>query len=235
LNGKHTPETGLINVAAVIKTALSLAFIALVFLAAGTVNWPRFWFFLGFYVVTTTALVIRLKKHAPGLLKERMSVAKKKDVKSWDRTIIGAYTALLLVLFLVAPLDAVRFHWSRVPQAFSWFAFSGILLSWVIGFWAFRENAFLSGFVRIQTERGHAVCTTGPYRYVRHPMYLAVILAVLCLPVFLGSLYSLIPAALIAALFVLRTFLEDKTLRMELPGYADYAAGVRWKLIPKVW
>jgi len=219
--------------ASAVKIVLSAVFMALIFVAAGTLNWPRLWFFLGFYVVTTSAFMLWLKKRDPGLLKERMTV--KKDVKSWDKAIIRVYTVILLIMFLIAPLDAIRFHWSRVPAVVQWLAFTGILLSWMIVFWAFRENAFLSGFVRIQTDRSHTVCTTGPYRFVRHPMYLAVILAILSLPLFLGSLYALIPAALASALFVLRTSLEDQTLRKELPGYADYAAKVRSKLIPRVW
>lgn len=216
-----------------IKVLLRLAFIGLIFVAAGTFDWPRLWFFLGFYAVTTSALVLWLKKRDPALLKERMTV--KKDVKGWDKTIIRIYTVVLMVMYIILPLDAVRFGWSRVPLWLAWLAFGGILLSWAIVLWAFRENAYLSAYVRIQTDRGHAVCTTGPYRFVRHPMYLAVILSILCVPLFLGSLYSLIPAGLVVGLFVLRTSLEDRTLRDELPGYADYAAKTRWKLVPKVW
>ena len=219
--------------ASVLKLVASIAFVGLIFVAAGTTAWPRLWFFLGFYMITISGLLLWLKRRDPGLLKERMTV--RKDVKSWDKTIIRIYSAILFLLLFLASLDAVRFRWSRVPAVLSWLAFAGILLAWVVIFWAFRENAFLSGLVRIQTDRGHTVCTTGPYRFVRHPMYLAIILAVVCLPVFLGSLFSLIPAALVAALFVLRTSLEDRTLREELPGFADYAAKTRWKLVPHVW
>lgn len=233
MDNKNPSEARFSRGASAVKIALSIAYVALIFIAAGTINWPEFWFFLGFYVATMSAFMIWLKKHDPGLLKERMSV--RKDVKRWDRTIIGVYTIVLFVMFLIAPLDAVRFRWSRVPPTLRWVAFVGVLVSWIIVFWAFRENAFLSGFVRIQTDRGHSVCTTGPYAFIRHPMYLAMIVTVLCQPIFLGSLYSLIPAAIIIVLFVLRTSMEDRTLQKELPGYAEYAAKVRWKLIPKAW
>jgi len=219
--------------AIVLRLSGTAAFVALIFVAAGTFRWPRLWIFLGFYVAVTSGLMIWLKKRDPELFKERTTV--KKGVKAWDKVIVKVYTALLMVLYIVVPLDAVRFGWSRVPPALSWSAFGVIFLGWVVVFWAFRENAFLSGLVRIQSDRGHTVCTTGPYRFVRHPMYLAVILVLPGVPVFLGSFYGLIPAGLAAALFVLRTSLEDRTLRRELPGYAEYAARTRWKLVPKVW
>jgi protein-S-isoprenylcysteine O-methyltransferase Ste14 len=218
-----------------VRIAVSLAFIALVFVAAGTIRWPAFWVLLGFYFVTTGGWMLWLKRRDPGLLKERMTGAERPDVKSWDRIIIRAYTALLSVMLLLAPLDAVRFRWTRLPLGFQGLALLGLLAAWGLVIWAFRENAFLAECVRIQTERGHTVCTTGPYRIVRHPMYVAVILTILCVPVLLGSLFALIPAGLIVALFVLRTALEDRTLRAELPGYAEYARSVRWKLVPGIW
>jgi protein-S-isoprenylcysteine O-methyltransferase Ste14 len=217
------------------KIALSLAFIAIVFVAAGSIRWTAFWLLLGFYLVTTGGWMIWLKRRDPGLFKERMTGAARPDVKSWDRRIIRAYTTLLAAMLLVAPLDAVRFRWSRVPLGFQALALAGLFAAWALIIWAFRKNAFLAEVVRIQTERGHTVCTTGPYRIVRHPMYVGVILTILCVPVLLGSLYGLVPAALIAALFVLRTSLEDRTLQAELPGYADYARTVRWKLVPGIW
>jgi protein-S-isoprenylcysteine O-methyltransferase Ste14 len=218
-----------------VKVVVSLAFFAVVFVAAGTFRWTAFWVLLGFFVVTTGGWMLWLKRRDPGLLKERMTGAARPDVKAWDRTIIRAYTALLLVMLLLAPLDAVRFRWSRVPLGLQALALAGLFAAWALIIWVFRENAFLAEVVRIQTERGHTVCTTGPYRIVRHPMYVGVILTILCVPVLLGSLYALIPAGLIVALFVLRTAFEDRTLQAELPGYEEYARDVRWKLIPKVW
>jgi len=217
----------------VLRLTATAGFVGLIFLAAGTFRWPRLWFFLGFYALTTSALMLWLRRRDPGLFKERMTV--KKDAKAWDKVIVKVYTALLMVLYILVPLDAVRFRWSRVPPTVSWLAFAVVFLAWIIVFWAFRENAFLSGLVRIQTDRGHSVCTTGPYRTVRHPMYLAVILSILGVPLFLGSLYALIPAGLIFGLFVLRTSLEDRTLRRELPGYPEYAARTRWRLVPGIW
>jgi len=98
-----------------------------------------------------------------------------------------------------------------------------------------RENAYLSDVVRIQEDRGHTVCTTGPYKYVRHPMYVGIFVIMLCFPLSLGSLYSFIPAAIIIILFFIRTALEDKTLLEELPGYKEYAQQVRYRLIPRIW
>jgi protein-S-isoprenylcysteine O-methyltransferase Ste14 len=223
------------SLASAIKVTLSLVFIAIVFVAAGTVRWTAFWVLLGFYVLTTGGWMLWLKRRDPGLLKERMTGAARPDVKAWDRAIIRAYTALLLVMLLLAPLDAVRFRWSRVPLVLQGLALLCLFAAWSLVIGAFRVNAFLAEYVRIQTERGHAVCTTGPYRFVRHPMYVAVIVTILCVPVLLGSLFALIPAGLIAALFVLRTALEDRTLRAELAGYEEYARTVRWKLVPRIW
>jgi protein-S-isoprenylcysteine O-methyltransferase Ste14 len=221
--------------AKVLKVVFGFALVGLMFAAAGTFVWPAFWVLLAFYFLTTGGWMLWLKRRDPGLLKERMSGGTRPDVKGWDKTIIRVYTVLLSVMLLVAALDAVRFHWSRVPLGSQALALVGLFAAWALIIGAFRENAFLSEVVRIQTERGHTVCTTGPYRIVRHPMYVGIILTILCVPVLLGSLYGLIPAALIAALFVLRTALEDRTLQAELTGYAEYARNVRWKLIPGIW
>jgi protein-S-isoprenylcysteine O-methyltransferase Ste14 len=221
--------------AVVLKVVFGFALVGLMFAAAGTFVWPAFWVLLAFYFLTTGGWMLWLKSRNPGLLKERMTGSRRPEVKGWDRTIILAYSVLLSVMLLAAALDAVRFRWSRVPLIAQGLALLVLFAAWSLITWASRENAFLSEVVRIQTDRGHTVCTTGPYRIVRHPMYVAIILTVLCVPVLLGSLYALIPAALIAALFVLRTALEDRTLQAELTGYADYAREVRWKLIPRIW
>jgi len=109
------------------------------------------------------------------------------------------------------------------------------LLGYGLFMWAMASNAYFSEGVRIQSERGHAVASGGPYRFVRHPGYVGVIIAHLATPFLLGSLWALIPSALLAGLFVLRTHLEDKTLTAELDGYEAYTQETRFRLLPGIW
>jgi protein-S-isoprenylcysteine O-methyltransferase Ste14 len=207
--------------------------LALIFVPAGTLNWPEAWLLLGLYFVAVAGCIMWLKKNDPELLKERRSI--RKDVKTWDKNIIFVYTIFLLIMLVLASLDAVRFGWSRVPLVWKAFGFLGFIPGAAIGFWAMKQNTYLAHYVRIQKDRGHRVITTGPYKYVRHPMYVGIILFILCFPLALGSLYSFIPALIIVILFVIRTSLEDKTLQEELEGYQEYARRVRYKLIPGIY
>lgn len=207
--------------------------LAVLFGPAGTLRWPQAWVFLAFYVSGVAWFYIWTKRRDPGLLKERMSP--QKNVKAWDKKILRIYTLFLAALLIVAGLDAVRLRWSHLSLGLNVLGFAGLVLTMLVAFWATKANTFASGVVRIQTDRGHRVCSTGPYAHVRHPMYIAVILMAASLPLALGSLYSLIPAAVIAGLFILRTILEDKTLKEELPGYREYTQKVRFRLIPGLW
>jgi protein-S-isoprenylcysteine O-methyltransferase Ste14 len=218
----------------VIRSVITILFmLALLFIPAGTLDWPEAWFFLLLYFSMVAVALIWIKKKAPGLLKERMS--RKKNVKSWDRKFMIAYSLCLIFLSAVPGLDAVRFHWSNVPMIGKILGFIGFLPGMTLAFWAVKENAYASDVVRIQEDRGHTVCTSGPYRYVRHPMYSGIVLIILCYPLALGSLFTFIPASIIIALFVLRTALEDRTLLSELPGYTDYTRKVRYRLLPGIW
>ena len=174
-----------------------------------------------------------MKKNDPELYKERST--RRKDVKKWDKIIMYNYTLLLMAQVVISGLDAVRFGWSSVPLLIKIFAFALFIPAISFAFRAMIHNSYLSPYVRIQEERGHEVCTTGPYRIVRHPMYTGVILVFLCTPLALGSLWSYIPASLIIILFFVRTAFEDKTLQQELPGYQEYSQQVRYRLIPGIW
>ncbi len=213
----------------------TIFFVAILFIPAGTFNWPEAWILLTSYLLFIAFLVFWLKKNNPGLLAERQQASRKKDVKTWDNIIITAYSILLLIMLALAGLDVKRFGWSKLPFTLEILGFLGFIPAMYLGFRTMVHNSYLSERVRIQEERGHTVCSSGPYRLVRHPMYVAVLLGMLCFPLALGSLYALIPAVLIIFLFILRTAMEDKTLRKELPGYQEYAEKVRYRLFPGIW
>ncbi|MDH4272812.1 MAG: isoprenylcysteine carboxylmethyltransferase family protein [Candidatus Aminicenantes bacterium] len=228
------PDPALKKGARILKAvAAVILLLALFFVPAGTLNWPEAWIFIVLYLAVICGLLLWMKKKNPGLLKERQR--KKPEAKRWDKILVRVYSGLLTVMFIVIGLDAVRFRWSRVPMVLKAIGFLGLLPASAIMFWALRENAYLSDMVVIQEERGHKVCTTGPYRYVRHPYYLGVIFFFLLIPLALGSFYGLIPGLAVGLLFIVRTALEDRTLRKELPGYQDYARDVRHKLLPGIW
>jgi protein-S-isoprenylcysteine O-methyltransferase Ste14 len=105
----------------------------------------------------------------------------------------------------------------------------------LFGDWAMVENEHFEQFVRIQHDRDQRVVTTGPYRFVRHPGYLGAVLGALVTPLLLGSAWTFVPAGLVAALFVVRTGLEDRTLRAGLSGYDEYARQTRFRLVPWIW
>jgi len=143
--------------------------------------------------------------------------------------------AMSVSLPLVAALDQ-RFRWTGdLPTG--WHIFGALLLAggYALLGWAMLANAFFSTAIRIQSDRGHTVCRSGPYRLVRHPGYVAFSLQSLAAAALLGSLWALLPGAAAVALLVLRTALEDRMLRAELPGYEDFAAEVRYRLVPGVW
>ena len=216
-------------------TVVSFLLIALVlFLPAGTVLWPAGWIYLilllGFSVVNIGLLF----KSNPGLLEERLSLSQP-NLKTSDKVLTAVNGLLYLVWFIVMPLDAVRFHWSHVPL---FLQIVGALV--LVGFMplailTFRENAFLSTMVRVQQERGQTVISTGPYHYVRHPLYSSALLFFLGTPLLLGSWYGLLFVSIMIAGLVGRTLLEERVLREELPGYDAYLTQVKYRFIPHIW
>ncbi len=212
-------------------TMALLFYAALLFVPAGTLNWPEAWLFISVYFAWAIPVVVWLKKNNPGLLEERMRIFKK-PAKGWDKLIILAATILFIAMFAVAGFD-IRYRWSEVPFFLKVLGFAGFVPSLVLIFLVMRENTYLSRIVEIR--KGQKVITTGPYRYVRHPMYAGVIALFLCTPPALGSLYALIPGSLLAVLIIIRTYLEDKTLHEELQGYKEYAGRTRYRLLPGFW
>lgn len=213
--------------------AIMGVFIAALFLPAGRLDWWAGWAFLIAFFGATIILSLWMRRRDPALMEERSRTAN--NVKSWDKVIMGVYTVLLFVMLMVAGLDAGRFGLSDMPAALRALGWLGLLTAYTLVWWVMASNPFLSEMVRIQDERGHVVVTTGPYNYVRHPMYVGTITALSTIPLVLGSYWALIPAVLIDILFVVRTAMEDRMLTAELPGYREYASRIRYRLIPGIW
>jgi len=212
-----------------------VVFALILFLAAGTIFWPAGWAFLVLFFGFTIALSRWLLRHNPGLLTERMTGIGKRDQKSWDKVFFAVANVLFLAWLVVMPLDAVRFHWSQMPP---WLQVLGavlLLCSFYLFFLTFRENAYLSPAVRVQAERGQTVVSTGPYHYVRHPMYATAIIFLVGTTLLLGSWYGLILGLILVVAIAVRAVQEERTLRAELPGYDAYMAQVNYRLIPYVW
>jgi protein-S-isoprenylcysteine O-methyltransferase Ste14 len=207
---------------------------ALLFIPAGTLKWPMAWALIGVHLVYLFALMLILLRVNPDLIKERTRLVTK-DTKSWDKWLNPTLGVVLLVGWIVAGLD-FRFGWS--PYMSLTLQVAGLIvvaLGYILFGWAMVTNQYFSRVVRIQDDRGHQVCSDGPYQYVRHPGYAGFIPAFIGMAFALGSWVALLPMALTAALLFLRTVLEDRTLHDELPGYQDYAAQVRFRLLPGVW
>lgn len=169
-----------------------------------------------------------------GVIAERMRPAP--HAKAWDQLLMAAFMPLAGAVIVMAALDGGRFHWTRglplwvYPPAAVAFCASAVL-----HLWAIIANEFYVSTVAVQPERGHRTIDAGPYGIVRHPGYLGIIGMELAIPLVLGSLWALIASGLAVAVLLLRAGLEDRVLRAELPGYAEYAARVRFRVIPGVW
>jgi protein-S-isoprenylcysteine O-methyltransferase Ste14 len=212
-----------------------VVFALALFLAAGTIAWPAGWTFLILFFGFVVAISLWLLRNNPGLLTERMTGVGKPGQKAWDKVWYLLANVVFFAWLVLMALDAARFHWS---QFFVWLhVVGGILLlcSFYLFFLTFRENSYLSPAVRVQTDRGQTVVSTGPYRFVRHPMYAAFILYALGTTFLLGSWYGLLLGLVLVVMVARRAVLEERTLREELPGYDAYTAQVKYRLIPYVW
>jgi protein-S-isoprenylcysteine O-methyltransferase Ste14 len=217
-------------------TAVYVLHGCLLLLCGGDWGWWQAWAYSVLFVSAGIGMRIWAERRHPGLMAERAQLLKAPGVKSWDRLLAPLMALSLgLLLFFVAGLDH-RFDWS--PPFPSWLNILGLVVATAgYGFsgWAFVENRFFSAVVRIQSERGHAVCDTGPYRIVRHPGYSGSVLSAFAMVLALDSLWTLVPASAAVVISVVRTTLEDRTLQKELPGYQEYASRVRYRLMPGIY
>ena len=216
-----------------INLVVAYLFIPLVLLlCGGDFGWWQAWVYSLLIVAAGPGGRIWAERRHPGLLAERQNMEKIQSAKAWDKVLAPLMAlSVSFPLVIVAGLDH-RFGWSPVfPLWLIVLGFLLVSLGYAFAAWALAENRFFSSVVRIQTDRGHVVCDSGPYRFVRHPGYAGNILALFGIVLALGSVWTLIPAAVASIIAVIRTVLEDQTLQEELPGYRDYARRVRYRLI----
>jgi protein-S-isoprenylcysteine O-methyltransferase Ste14 len=220
----------------VIQFLLVMAILAgLLFIPAGRLNWLDAWIYIIAYGIFLLSYAAWGFLKDPAQLEERSQAQSAKNVKPWDRVILFAYTVCLLALLVVCGLDAGRFRWTFIPPPVRGVGWIGMACAAALIFWCLTTNTYLSRVARIQADRGQVAITSGPYRYVRHPMYLGIIVLFVCSPIVLGSIWAVIPGGMICILFIIRTGKEDRMLIEELSGYSEYTQRVRYRLFPKIW
>ncbi len=213
---------------------LFISFALTLFLPAGTLAWLAGWIYLILFFGFFLGVNAWLLRHNPGLLGERMRLSRPNQ-QGWDKILFPLLLALPFAWLIFISLDAVRFHWSPVPSWIQGVGLAVLLCSFYIFFLTFRENSYLSTVVRIQEERGHTVVSTGPYHYVRHPMYAGFLFFMIGTPLLLGSWYGVILGLAFMLVVARRAVLEEQTLQKGLPGYAEYMSEVKYRLIPYLW
>ncbi|MBA3474174.1 MAG: isoprenylcysteine carboxylmethyltransferase family protein [Rubrobacter sp.] len=212
-----------------------LVLIGLLFIPAGTVGWVAGWVFVALLCGITLLVVRMLARNDPELLQEWISSPIQRNQPLWDTVLLPVLMLLFIAWLILMPLDAVRFGWSDVPVWLQVLGALGIMLSFYGMYLVYRENAYLYPVVKLQEEQRQSVVTTGPYRYVRHPMYASGLVLFPATALLLGSWLGLLLSPVLMALIILRTALEDRMLRDGLAGYAGYARTVRYRLVPLVW
>jgi len=208
----------------------------ILFICGGDLGWWQAWLYSMLILAAGIGGRMWAEQRHPGLTAERQNIETIQNAKAWDKVLAPLMAvSVVFPMVIVAGLDH-RFNWSpEFPLWLSVVGFSFIAFGYTFAAWALAENRFFSSVVRIQTDRGHLVCDTGPYRFVRHPGYAGSMLPLFGIVLALGSVWTLIPAVVATIIGVIRTALEDQTLQEELPGYRDYAQRVRYRLIPGIY
>lgn len=210
-----------------------LAIGVVLFVTAGDPAWWPAWAYMLLLAVSSGLSLAGPLRVDEGLIQERMS--RKADAKRWDRYFVGLVGVFTLSELAVPGLDH-RWGWTKPQPIWRHLLGLGLVILGTVGLmWATRVNRFFSSFIRIQKDRGHHVVSDGPYKFVRHPGYAFWSVRTLGLPLLFGSNWTFVVAGLFIATFIVRTALEDRVLRRELPGYNEYADRVRWKLVKGLW
>ncbi len=209
------------------------AFGVALFALAGRLDWVEGWLLAGAVMAYLAGGAIVAAARDPELLKERSTAIS--SARGLERAILWLVLTLCASIIVVGALDAGRFRWSTVPVAVEALGWLLVLPALALPMWVGVVNTYASAVVRVQSERGHHVIAGGPYRFVRHPMYVGMVLLGVGVPPALGSWWALVPGLLWSVAFVLRTAQEDHVLQRDLPGYAEYATRTRYRLLPGIW
>jgi protein-S-isoprenylcysteine O-methyltransferase Ste14 len=228
-NTTQLSQTGLIKLVASRLLLGIPALLLILFLPAGTFAFWEAWVYLAILLIPMSLVMLYLLKNAPELLERRMRI---KEKQAEQRLIIKLSFIPFLLAFILPGLDQ-RFGWSNVPLALVVAAEITVFTGYLIFFLVIKENQFASRVIEV--EKGQKVIDSGPYRWVRHPMYLGAILMYVTSPLALGSYWALIPAVFIIPILIARILNEESVLTKDLAGYAEYKLKTRYRLLPGIW
>lgn len=228
---RHTLRRKFIN-----RTVASLLFVgAILFGAAGRLNWPEAWIYLALVAAMSFGGGFWLARHDPALLSERLRSLIQPDQKVWDKVLMVVMLVVWTGWFVLIGLDAGRYRWSDVPLPFKGLGLALIGLGAALVWLTLEANSYAAPVVKVQKSRGHRVVTSGPYAYIRHPMYAGALLFIAGVPLLLGSWWGLAAGVVLLLIIAVRAVFEERTLAAELEGYADYAARTHYRLVPYIW
>ncbi|WOH63405.1 isoprenylcysteine carboxylmethyltransferase family protein [Bradyrhizobium sp. BWA-3-5] len=220
----------------IVQTIVWFGFMgAIIFGAAGTMDYDGGWLYLGAMVALSVIFGAHMMRVDPGLLRERLKPPVQKDQPLADKLVLIPVLLLMFGGMGFMAADAARWRWSMMPPSVQWAGCGLLLAAFLFMYWTMRANSFAAPVVKIQKDRGQAVITTGPYAIVRHPMYLGALFYMAGTSLVLGSWWGLVTVPVLTLLLGIRIGIEEQALRSGLEGYDDYARRVRWRLIPLVW
>jgi len=222
-----------LNQRAWVRSALSLVvFMAMLFIPAGTLQfWPG-WLYGFIFAASTTAISVYFLKHDPKLVERRMKVGPAAEQRPAQKIIMAITLAGFILLIVLPGLD-YRWHWSYMPPWLVLAANVVLVLSFAICFIVLKQNSYAASTIRVEADQ--PVVSTGLYAIVRHPLYSGALLLMLVTPLALGSYWTLLVAFALIPVLMWRLLDEERFLKQNLPGYADYCRATRFRLIPLIW
>ena len=212
--------------------ALFAVMAALLFGGAGTFRYWQAWTFLAAYFAASIAITLYLAKYEPALLARRMTGGPWAEKEPTQKVIMSVASVGFVALILLPAIDH-RLRWSSLSAAAALAGDAIMLLGWIAIFFVFRENSFTASTITVAEDQ--KVISTGPYAWVRHPMYAAGLVLLLGIPIALGSGWGVLVVVAILPAIIWRLLDEERFLANHLPGYPEYQSKVRYRLVPLIW